>query len=29
LEEERLELKWFFNKWKKPNNILTSLSANY
>ncbi len=29
LKEERECLQRFFNKFKKPNNILTSLSANY
>jgi transposase len=29
LEEERFDLKRFFNKWSKPNDKLTSLSANY
>lgn len=29
LEEERFDLKRFFKKWSKPNNKLTSLSANY
>jgi transposase len=29
LYEERFDLKRFFNKWRYPNNKLTSLSANY
>ena len=29
LKEERVCLDRFFNKFKKPNGILTSLSANY
>jgi transposase len=29
LEEERSDLKQFFSKWRKPNDQLTSLSANY
>lgn len=28
-EEQGLHLDHFFNKFKKPNNILTTLSANY